>query len=242
MVKKQNTGIHSVSSLISSVTILNLSREVDNLKRKHKETCQMAAKSILHALDYKDHYTYGHSTRVAYYSLILGRNLKFTSEEMYDLELAALFHDIGKIGIPDSILLKPAPLSEAEAKVMETHPVKSAEILKDFHDFDNIALYIRHHHEQFNGKGYPDGLAGDRIPLFSRILLLSDTFDAMTSSRPYRKGLSKEQAFEELEKYSGIQFDPELANLFINSINKEISKDEDFFYLKVVGEQFKKAA
>ncbi|MCY4524386.1 MAG: HD-GYP domain-containing protein [Halobacteriovoraceae bacterium] len=243
--KKNNKNQVKKSNIISleKKNISKLKKEVEDLKKLHKETCEMAARSILHALDLKDHYTFGHSTRVAFFSLALGKEMGLGEQELYDLEMASLFHDIGKIGIPDSILLKSVRLNYEEFKVMSTHPEKSAEILKEFKGFEMIAKCAKHHHERFDGKGYPDGLKGEDIPLFSRIILISDTFDAMTSTRTYRKGLGYDVAFKELQDFAGSQFDPKLVELFIKAISKDRDKDSTgMFNLTIIKGDFIKNA
>ncbi len=222
--------------------ISDLKKEVELYQTKHKKTCEMAARAILYALDLKDHYTFNHSTRVAFYSLILGKEIGLTPQELYDLELTALFHDIGKIGIPDSILLKESRLDNDEFEIMKTHPVKTAEILSNFEDFEKIAIDAKYHHERFDGKGYPDGLKGENIPYFSRIILIGDTFDAMTSSRPYRKGLALAIAFEELLEFSGTQFDPHLVKYFLKAMEKEEKSLDTKFKLEIIGSSFDKKA
>lgn len=239
---KKDAQVIALNDVVTNVTLLNLVQEVAALKSKHKKTCEMAVRAILHALDFKDHYTFGHSMRVAFYSLALGKELGLPEDELYDLELAALFHDIGKIGVPDSVLLKPSRLSETEFDIMKSHPVKSAEILQGFEDFEKIAKYARHHHERFDGKGYPEGLQGEDIPLFSRIILIADTFDAMTSSRPYRKGLPYETAYEELREFSSTQFDPNLVEYFVKAMEVESKTETDIFKLSIIDGEFKKEA
>ncbi len=219
-----------------------LEQENYALKLEQKKICEMAARTILHALDCKDHYTYGHSTRVAYFSLTLGKEIGLNEDELYDLELSALFHDIGKIGVPDSVLNKPSRLTEDEFVQMKSHPEKSFEILQGFTHFEKVATFAKYHHERWDGRGYPDGLAGEDIPLFSRIILIADTFDAMTSTRVYRKGLDYEVAYEELEEFSGTQFDPDLAKAFIRAMKKEESKQEKTFTLTIIDGLFKKDA
>lgn len=238
----KRSEVISLSGVVIETTILKMAQEIEKLKARQRETCEMAARSILQALDAKDHYTYGHSMRVAYFSLVMGREMGLSEEELYQLELAGLFHDIGKIGTPDKVLLKPTRLDEEEFLEMKKHPERSAQILEGFTSFETIAKCARHHHERFDGRGYPDGLKGEEIPLFSRILLIADTFDAMTSSRPYRKGLSMETAFSELQEFSGTQFDPNIVEVFIKGMNKELSKKEETFYLKIANESFKKDA
>jgi putative nucleotidyltransferase with HDIG domain len=219
-----------------------LLKEIEDLKFKQLQTCEMAVKSILRALDCKDHYTYGHSMRVAYYALTLGKELGLSEEELYELELAALCHDIGKIGVPDDVLLKPARLTEDEFLKMKAHPSLTADILQDFEYLQDIAFVAKHHHERYDGRGYPDGMKGEDIPLFSRIILIADTFDAMTSTRPYRKGLAYSIAFAELEEFSGSQFDANLVKHFVAGMKKEESKNEKTFILNIIAGPFTKDA
>ncbi|EQC47355.1 HD-GYP domain-containing protein [Bacteriovorax sp. Seq25_V] len=243
--KKPTTTTNNVISLpdaVTNVALLNLVKENKKLALEQKKICEMAARTILHALDCKDSYTYGHSMRVAFLSLTLGKEIGLNEEELYDLELSALFHDIGKIGVPDSVLLKPARLTEDEFLQMKSHPEKSAEILRGFSHFEKVAKYAKHHHERWDGRGYPEGLKGEDIPLFSRIILIADTFDAMTSSRPYRKGLDYEVAFAELEEFSGSQFDPELAKAFITAMRRDANQKEETFELSIVEGKFLKNA
>jgi putative nucleotidyltransferase with HDIG domain len=240
MSKKDN--VLAFPSLVTQVTLANLTQEVERLKNLEKEICEMAARTILKALNEKDNYTYGHSLRVAYFSLVIGKNLELSDQEMYDLEMAALFHDIGKIGIPDKVLLKSSRLDEDEFLIMKEHPSKSAKILEGFKHFEKVAVYAKHHHERYDGRGYPDKLAGEDIPLFSRIILIADTFDAMTSSRPYRKGLEHEIAFEELLEFSGSQFDANLVKNFIEGMKKEQQDGNEYFYLGILDEKLKKNA
>lgn len=178
-------------------------------------------KVVAAAIDARDSYTHGHSARVAQLSLLIGRQIGLSHDDLTDLEVACLFHDVGKIKTPDSILLKPDKLSPAEYKEMMHHVEYGASILSWA---PSLAKYIpstRHHHEWHNGKGYPDGLAGDSIPLFAAIIAISDTFDAMTSDRPYRKALSGDDALKEIARMSGIQFRPDLASVFIELMEKQ---------------------
>ena len=240
MPKKSKEKASVVS--FSEKALGKLAEENTKLKREQREICEMAVRAILHALDCKDHYTYGHSVRVTYYSLILGKELNLSESDLYDLEMTALCHDIGKIGIPDAILLKPSHLTEEEFKVMKEHPCKSAQILEGFLPFEKIAHCAKHHHERYDGRGYPDGLSGEEIPLLSRIVLVADTFDAMTSTRPYRKGLSHEVAFKELKELSGSQFDPHLVKHFCNAMEKENKKGNSTFKLNILEGEFLKDA
>lgn len=215
-VKKNN--VINLSEATSTLALYQLSHSLNKAKEESRLICEMAVRSILKALNCKDNYTYGHSLRVAEYALILGHHLNLTKDELYELELSALFHDIGKIGIPDKILAKPERLDTEEFEIMKKHPEYSFEILKDFKNFEKIAINAKHHHERWDGRGYPDKLKREEIPLFSRFILIADTYDAITSSRVYRKGLSEAIAFQELLDFSEKQFDPYLVKEFIKAI------------------------
>ncbi len=175
-------------------------------------------RAIVSSLEEKDSYTHGHSLRVAEYAVILGEALELSESELRDLELSALLHDIGKIGIPDYVLLKPGRLTKSEFEIMKSHPVRTARILEKISALDRIIPGVKYHHERWDGLGYPDGLRGEEIPLFARIILIADTYDAMTSTRPYRLALDKSVAFEELRRCSGTQFDGQLVETFIAAI------------------------
>lgn len=191
-------------------------------------------KVVAAAIDARDSYTHGHSARVSQLSLLIGRQIGLSNDELTDLEVACLFHDVGKIKTPDSILLKPGKLSPAEYKEMMQHVEHGASILSWA---PSLAKYIpstRHHHEWYNGKGYPDGLVGDNIPLFAAIITIGDTFDAMTSDRPYRKALSEEEALQEINRMTGTQFRPDLITVFIEQIEKHSSYQRPPSVLKLV--------
>lgn len=222
-----------------SLLIQDLHEQIENLKRKASED---SAKALLKALEIKDDYTYGHSMRVAYYSVCLGKELNLSQDEIKCLELAALFHDIGKIGTPEQVLNKPTRLDENEFLVMKAHPELTGKILSDLEGFKEIAKYAMYHHERYDGRGYPHQLKEEEIPLYSRIILIADTFDAMTSSRPYRKGLDYSIAFQELRDFAGSQFDPNLVEHFIKAMEKEQSKNEEEFHIELINENFRKDA
>jgi HD-GYP domain-containing protein (c-di-GMP phosphodiesterase class II) len=238
--KKNN--VFELPSLSTALSLLGMASQVESLKADNKKISEQAARTILKALDTKDNYTFGHSMRVAYFSIVTGTEAKLSPEEMFELELSAIFHDIGKIGTPDAVLNKPSRLSEEEFLIMKMHPENSYEILKEFPYFDKVAENARLHHERFDGKGYPLGLKGEEIPTAARIILIADTFDAMTSTRPYRKGLPYEVAFEELTQFSGSQFDPNLVKLFIQGMKKEALKGEEDFFIPLMDKKFNKNA
>lgn len=180
------------------------------------------------ALDARDRYTAGHSLRVAEYAVEIGRLAGLSDEELQDLRKTALLHDIGKMGIPDSVLLKEGQLSDEEWERIKQHPVLGEAILKRIEPADAMEPFlpgVRSHHERYDGAGYPDGLKGDQIPLFGRIIAVADAFDAMTSDRPYRKGLDEDKAIAILEEGRGTQWDPYFAELFIEAYrNKRVKK------------------
>lgn len=242
MTKKNN--VYQISTLKENRERRRIANalELSPVELVRKEYFELVVKTLLSALKCKDDYTWGHSLRVAYFCVSVGREMGFSDSELYELEVSALFHDIGKIGVPDAVLLKPSRLTDEEFLEMKLHPSKSYDILADYPVFHQMAINAKHHHERFDGRGYPDGLKGENIPLFSRIILISDTFDAMTSTRPYRKGLPFEVAFAELREFAGTQFDPEIVEKFIACMTKEQQKNEETFSLQVIQGDFKKDA
>jgi diguanylate cyclase (GGDEF)-like protein len=172
------------------------------------------------ALDAKDPFTYGHSQKVAKYAVLLGEAVGIEPERLSALRTAALLHDIGKIGIPDGLLLKPQRFSDEERIEVQKHAVLSVDILKHIPSFSGLLPNIVHHHERFDGTGYPDGIRGEDIPLESRILSIADSYDAMTSARPYKATLTVEEAIAEIKKCAGTQFDPKLVKVFCEIIDQ----------------------
>lgn len=171
--------------------------------------------ALSNAVDARDPYTAGHSERVTKIALEIGQNMGLSSKQLETLELAALFHDIGKIGVPDNILLKPDKLTNLEFEKIKEHPAIGVNILKDIDFLKNTFPIILHHHEKYSGGGYPYGIKGVEIPAESRIITVADAYDAMTSDRPYRKALTHEQAIDELIKLKGIQFDSNVVETFL---------------------------
>ena len=172
-------------------------------------------RSLAGAVDAKDPFTAGHSERVQLIAKDLGAELRCSDSELEALEWGGLLHDIGKIGIPDAVLLKQGALTKEERMVMNAHPVKGEEIIRPVEKLRPELPIIRHHHEWYNGSGYPDRLVGHQIPKLARIMHVADSYEAMTAARPYRMTpLSEQQALDELRKYSGIQFDPEVVAAF----------------------------
>jgi HD-GYP domain-containing protein (c-di-GMP phosphodiesterase class II) len=198
----------------------------DNLQVKELQTQLLAVRtSVICALnqllDLKDLNTGVHSTRLAEWAVRIGRDLGLDDDCLRDLEVAAILHDIGKIGTPDAILKKPGKLTDEEYAVIKKHPEYGWAVLKAVPGFERVSLFVLHHHESYDGKGYPAGLSGDEIPIGSRIVSVMDSFDAMISSRPYRKGLPLEEAIRRLQAGSGTQFDPVVARHFIAMASEE---------------------
>ncbi len=176
--------------------------------------------SMAKIMDARDPYTSQHSTRVTSLAIMQADHLGLDEIDRDILYVSSKLHDIGKVGIPDSILLKPGPLTQEEFSVIKKHPDIGADILKSISIMQRETEIIRHHHERYDGKGYPSGIKGNDIPLLSRIIALADTFDAMTSERPYRVALSTKQAILEIKRCKGTQFDPYLAESFVKIIDQ----------------------
>src|SRR5690606_3008215 len=172
-------------------------------------------KALTAAIDAKDRYTFGHSERVAYLAAHMARAMGLSAEEVENYHIAGLVHDVGKIGVPEQILCKPAKLTDTEFEQIKRHPQIGYQILKDIPRLTNILPGVLYHHERWDGRGYPEGLQGENIPLIARVLALADSFDAMSSSRAYRAGLRRGRVLAEVQRCAGIHFDPELADIFV---------------------------
>ncbi|MBR3697336.1 MAG: HD-GYP domain-containing protein [Clostridia bacterium] len=175
--------------------------------------------TLLYAVEAKDSYTRGHSDRVSEYSVLIGKYLSLSEEELNILRIGGIFHDIGKIGISDQILKKKGKLTDEEYLEIKNHPNIGKNILSNSTIFKDIIPIVLHHHERFDGTGYPSNLKGEEIPYLARITSIADSFDAMTSNRPYRTVLSLEQARSEIEKNSGTQFDPKIVKVFLEVLD-----------------------
>ncbi|MDD5542650.1 MAG: HD-GYP domain-containing protein [Acidobacteriia bacterium] len=173
-----------------------------------------AVNSLVGLLDLKDQVTGTHGAHMSNWALGMTKMLDLSSIEIEDIQIASTLHDIGKIGIPDAILKKEGPLTPEEWKIMDRHPEFGWAITREIIGMERISLYILHHHEFYNGNGYPAGLKGETIPLGARIITILDCYDAMTHDRPYRKALTPERAVGELKKFVKVQFDPVLVELF----------------------------
>ena len=223
-----------VESGIKSVKQMNEIQRINNelldanekLEKAYLDTVQ----TLRYTIEAKDPYTRGHSDRVSEYSILLGQELGLSDDQLKTLRVGGLFHDIGKIGIPDSILLKEAKLTDDEYSQIKNHPSIGAHILCNAAVFQEIIPIVKHHHERYDGKGYPSKLAGDQIPYLARVAAVVDAFDAMTSKRAYRDAIPLETVKSEIERCSGTQFDPVMAEAFLNILNTkydEIKKIQD---------------
>lgn len=200
--------------------------------------------ALMESMKARDPYTYGHCRRVGHSAKQLAKAAGLDETQQILIEYSAIFHDLGKMAIPDRILLKPGRLTPKEEALMRVHPEKSAEILQPLTKvpfFRALIPGVRHHHERMDGLGYPDRMTGDKIPLIARVILISDTFDAMTTDRPYRKGLPLDVAYAELKKFSGRQFDPQLVKTFLESHKHFIPFEEDITQ-EFVAAKYKKVA
>ncbi len=179
--------------------------------------------ALAFAIDAKDHYTQGHSQNVARLCTTLARHLSLTDKETEEVRLAAVLHDVGKIGIPERILNKPAGLDPDEFEIMKEHAMLGAKILEPLQSIQNIQKIVRHHHERWDGAGYPDGLVGEDIPLASRLIAIADAFDTMTTERTYKRSRSRLEAVEELRRCAGTQFDPRLVEALAEAVPRQAS-------------------
>lgn len=208
-----------IESAIKSIEQMNMIASINLELKQSKEDLERAYLESIEALRYtveaKDRYTRGHSDRVSEYSILIGKKIGLPQEELKKLRIGGLFHDIGKIGVPDSILLKTERLTDEEYSEIKNHPSIGKHILSSASIFSDIIPIVYHHHEKYDGTGYPGKLKGEEIPLLARIAAIADTFDAMTSKRSYRDALSIDVAKNEIKRCSGTQFDPELVDAFM---------------------------
>jgi len=198
----------------------NMLKDLDFSYKELREVYNGLIVAFVNALDAKSHWTKGHSVRVTHYAVSIAKVLGFREADIEVLNTASLLHDIGKIGTYDAVLDKPGRLTDEEFALVQRHPGKGADILSPIRQFQQILPIIRHHHERIDGKGYPDGLKDNEIPFFSRIIHVADSYDAMTADRPYRPAPGKEFAISEFKKYSGIQFDAQVVEAFLEHLGK----------------------
>ncbi|MEW6094964.1 MAG: HD domain-containing phosphohydrolase [bacterium] len=208
----------NIISILSSQIAVSI--ENAQLFNQIKKFFLNTVKALSSTIDAKDPYTYGHSERVSEYSLAIAEELGLNSKEKEEIQLAALLHDIGKIGLPDVILHKPSGLSDEEFEEIKRHPLKGTKILEHIRELTTIIPGMRHHHERFEGGGYPDGLKGEEIPLIAKIISVADAFDAMTSDRSYRKNLGYDEALKRIKDCAGTQFEPKIVDIFVSLFKK----------------------
>ena len=212
------------------ITWYSMRRRMQKAAERHahemvlmEQKIQMGEETIIaiaKAVDAKDGRTSRHSHRVSQYSVMIAKEMGFDRKECENLRRAALMHDIGKIGIPDAILNKPSRLTDEEYAIMKSHVTRGAEILKDFTMIEHVVDGARYHHEKYDGTGYPDGLKGEEIPLYGRIIGVADAFDAMTANRIYRKQMDFEYVFNEMKNGRGTQFDPQIVDILLRLIDE----------------------
>ncbi|MBR3255663.1 MAG: HD domain-containing protein [Clostridia bacterium] len=223
----------------SAIKSIEQMREIRKINDELSDTYEELEKAYLEiietlrfAVEAKDTYTRGHSDRVSAYSVLIGEKLGLSEEDIKTLKIGGLFHDIGKIGIPDSILLKEAKLTDDEYSQIKNHPTIGAHILSKVSYFKDMLPIVKHHHEKYDGTGYPSRLKGEEIPYLARIAAVADSFDAMTSKRSYRNSMSLDVVIEEIERCRGTQFDPQIADVFLEVLKNEPEK------IKKIQEEF----
>lgn len=187
------------------------------MEDRFREQVMAIASTLVSLVDLRDCYTGGHSTRVADYSHRIAIELGLTDEETQTLLLAASLHDVGKIGVPDQILLKPGPLTENEFEYIKKHSEFGWMVLRNVEGFEEASLILLHHHERYDGGGYPGELSGGQIPFGARIVAVADTYDALTTNRPYRRAWNHDQAVAEIARCSKTQFDPRVIEAFLRA-------------------------
>lgn len=215
------SGIKSIKQM-NEIKKINgkLSNTYEKLENAYLESIQ----TLRYTVEAKDTYTRGHSDRVAEYSVLLGKYLGLDESQLKTLKIGGLFHDVGKIGVPDSILQKESKLTDEEYSEIKNHPSIGAHILSSATIFKDIIPIVKHHHERYDGHGYPGQLQGENIPYFARITAIADTFDAMTSKRSYRDSLPIEKVISEFNRCKGTQFDEKLADIFLNILENHFDE------------------
>ena len=198
--------------------IFEASRKLQNQSTQLENMFIRLVATMTNALEAKSPWTKGHSKRTEQYAEKIGYEMGLNNIEIKSIVLAGLLHDIGKIGTYDYLLEKVEKITTDEFEIIKKHPIEGVKILQEIKELKNIFPIIKHHHERYDGKGYPDGIKGDEIPLAARIICVADSYDAMTAERPYRKAMSKKNALEELRRNSGTQFDPHVVDSFMKVI------------------------
>ena len=239
-VKTETAGLHEgaadfIRKPFASEVLLKRVRNTIELNRLHNDMAQeirakterlsriyiQIVQALAASVDAKDKYTHGHSSRVAAYSREIARRAGFSKEEQDGIYMMGLLHDVGKIGVSDAIINKTSRLTDEEFAVIKTHPVVGADILSKIDDLPELKVGARWHHERYDGRGYPDGLAGEAIPEVARVIAVADAYDAMTSNRSYREVLPQEHVRAEIERCKGSQFDPRFADIMLTMIDED---------------------
>lgn len=215
-------GAAEIADLSSSFNRMSesIDRAMGDLKKAARENHELfinSVRALAAAIDAKDPYTRGHSERVARYAVSIARAMELPPEEVRKVRLSALLHDVGKIGIDDRILRKPTALTDEEFEVMKTHPVKGAAIMSAIPQLSDVVPGMKHHHEKWEGGGYPDGLKGEEIPLLARIVSVADTFDAMTTTRPYQKAMEISYVIQRIQSLAGTRFDKRITDVLVKA-------------------------
>ena len=213
--------IMMIEAAVKSLTQLNEIKKMNKLLKRHYLEFAEVLKNTVEA---KDEYTKGHSDRVAYYSVQLGKQLNLSQKDLEILRISGLFHDIGKIGISDAILTKPGKLTDEEYEEIKKHPVIGYNIISSSFMLKDILPNVKYHHERIDGKGYPEGLKGDQIPYMARILAVCDTYDALTSNRAYRPGMGIDKAISILKEVRGTQLEAHYVDVFVDLLNNNREK------------------
>ena len=213
LVRLQTNLAHEVAIKTQEVVLQN---------EKLEKMAAQTVKALADAIDAKDTYTNGHSTRVADYSKEIARRAGFSEAIQNDIYMMGLLHDVGKIGIPNAIINKPSKLTDEEFDVIKNHPILGEKILKNITEFPRLLIGARWHHERYDGMGYPDGIAGEKIPIEARIIAIADSYDAMTSKRSYRDNLPQAVVRTEVEKGKSTQFDPKFAEIMLSMIDEDV--------------------
>lgn len=220
-----------VESGIKAIEQMHIIKQINNELRETNEKLEKAYLETIETLRFtveaKDTYTRGHSDRVSEYSVLLGKYLNLSEDDLHLLKVGGLFHDIGKIGVPDSILLKTSKLTDDEYSEIKNHPTIGAHILSNATIFQDAISIVKHHHERYDGHGYPSKLVGENIPYLARIAAVADSFDAMTSRRTYRDSMPLDIVKQEIEKNKGTQFDPKIADVFLDILNNHYDQIEE---------------
>lgn len=219
-----------IESGIKSIAQMN---EIKKINKELENAYLESIETLRYTVEAKDTYTRGHSDRVSEFSVLIGKKVNLSEEELRLLKIGGLFHDIGKIGVPDSILLKESKLTDDEYFEIKNHPSIGAHILSTASIFKDVIPIVKHHHERYDGHGYPSQLQGNDIPYLARIAAIADSFDAMTSKRTYRDSLSFDMVMAEFEKCKSTQFDPELTDVFLSILRN------DYDEIKAIQEKYK---